>query len=138
MPHISHLKDNTFLARDSHGYPVLVDADANGAPCPTELLVMALGCCCSTDLVNGLTEAGATLYACELTTHETLRDASPRIYTAIELDFSIHATGVEAATVERILQDALSKYCHVCLMLGGSIQLSTRFTLESSPVGSGA
>ena len=69
MPHISHLKDNTFLARDSHGYPVLVDADANGAPCPTELLVMALGCCCSTDLVNGLTEAGATLYACELTTH---------------------------------------------------------------------
>lgn len=131
MATITHLKNNTFLARDSHGYPVLVDADAHGAPCPTELLVMALGCCCSTDLVNGLQEAGATLHACELSTQETLREASPRIYTAIELVFDIHAEGVEAATVERILADALDKYCHVCLMLGGSIQLSTRFTLRA-------
>lgn len=130
MPQITHLKDNTFLARDSHGYPVLVDADANGAPCPTELLVMALGCCCSTDLVNGLKEAGAVLHSCELATHETLREESPRIYTAIELDFSIRADGVEAATVERILADALGKYCHVCLMLGSAMQLSTRFTLN--------
>lgn len=132
MAQISHLQDFTFLARDSHGYPVLVDADANGAPCPTELLVMALGCCCSTDLVNGLNEAGATVHACELETHETLRDESPRIYTAIELDFSIQADGVEPVQIERILADALNKYCHVCLMLGGSIRLSTRFTLNGA------
>lgn len=130
MATVTHLKNNTFLARDSHGFPVLVDADANGAPCPTELLVMALGCCCSTDLVNGLAAAGATLHACELTTSETLREVSPRIYTAIELAFDIRADGVDASTVERILADALDKYCHVCLMLGNSIKLSTRFTLR--------
>jgi putative redox protein len=130
MATVTHLKNNTFLARDSHGFPVLVDADANGAPCPTELLVMALGCCCSTDLVNGIVAAGAALHGCELTTHETLRDASPRIYTAIELEFDIRADGVDEATVERILADALDKYCHVCLMLGGSIKLSTSFTLR--------
>jgi putative redox protein len=130
MAQVSHLKDNTFLARDSHGFPVLVDADAQGAPCPTELLVMALGCCCSTDLVNGLADAGATLHACELETHETLREASPRIYTAIELAFTIRADGIDAASVQRILDEALGKYCHVCLMLGSSMKLTTRFTLN--------
>lgn len=130
MPHLSHIKDNTFLARDSHGHALLIDADAHGAPCPTELLVMALGGCCSTDLVNGLAEAGATLHSCELETRETRREASPRIYTAIELAFAIRADGVDRETVERILADALQKYCHVCLMLGASIHITTSFTLD--------
>ncbi|WP_215778878.1 OsmC family protein [Paludibacterium sp. B53371] len=131
MASVTHLQDNTFLARDRHGHAVLIDADAHGAPCPTELLVMALGACCSTDLVNGLSEAGGQVESCQLTTHETLREAEPRIYTDIELVFDIRAQGVDEALVSQVLAAALQRQCHVCLMLGGSIRLSTRFTLNA-------
>lgn len=131
MPSLTYLCDNTFLARDQHGHAVLIDADSHGAPCPTELLVMALGACCSTDLVNGLQAAGARLHACELQTHETRRTQSPRLYTEIELAFTLRADGVDEATVADILAQALQRQCHVCLMLGASIRLRTRFTLHA-------
>lgn len=121
---LTHLNDFTFTANDDQAHKVIIDGTSQSAPCPTDLLLMALASCCSTDVVALIKEQNGILEKLTLDTEETLRETEPRIFTAIKLNFQIQAKNIGESQIHQIIQMALSKHCHVCIMLGSSIDLS--------------
>jgi putative redox protein len=106
------------------GFEVFIDAENKSAPCPTEILLSALGSCSATDVAlyfkdNDIKLKGLTN---DLTYERT--DSEPRLYQSVNLHFSIKAEGVTEAQVKIAIEDAINKYCHVCLMLQPSILIT--------------
>ncbi len=121
---VSWLKDCQFKITTSNGFEIHADADNKAAPCPTEILLSALGSCSATDVVMGLQESGVEieLFNSELT--YTLTQSSPELYKSVNLHFTVKAKKVSEQQIASAATDAINKYCHVCLMLQPKINIT--------------
>lgn len=117
-------QDCQFNVETSGGFSLNIDADNQSAPCPTEVLLSALGTCSATDVVMGLQEQGVVLKSfCNQVTY-TLTESSPRLYETVNLHFVVDGDNVSESQISEIASDAINKYCHVCLMLQPKIAIS--------------
>ncbi len=129
---VSWLKDCEFKITTSDGFELLADADSKVAPCPTEILLSALGSCSATDVVMGLEEKGIKIESLTNTLTFTLTDSSPdsapQLYKTVNLHFTVKANNVTEQQIASAAENAINKYCHVCLMLQPTIDIT--FTVE--------
>ncbi|WP_339671269.1 OsmC family protein [Dasania marina] len=121
---VSWQKDCQFTVTTEKGFTLAVDADAETAPCPTELLLSALGSCSATDVVMGLQEQGVEVQALTNTVTYTLTEQEPCLYKTANLHFTVTANNVSEAQLKTAAENAITKYCHVCLMLKPAIDVS--------------
>lgn len=126
---VSWQQDLTFLATSGNGHQFTIDADSNTAPCPTEVLLSALGSCSATDVLLGLQEEGAKISALSNEISYELTDEEPRLYKSANLHFTLKGEGIDGHRVKKAADNALNKYCHVCLMLQPKIALSYSFKI---------
>lgn len=117
-------QDLEFVATTEQGHSLYLDSNSSKAQCPTEALLSALGSCSATDVVVGLQEAEAGLQSVSNEITYTYTDSEPQLYKTVNLHFSVTANTVTKAQVEDIVEQAISKYCHVCLMLQPSMDIS--------------
>ncbi|KLV05169.1 OsmC family protein [Photobacterium aquae] len=117
-----------FKATTKDGFSVDIDADNRVAPCPTEALLYALGACSATDVVLLLQEKGAELQSLENNVTHTLTEGEPRLYQSANLHFVVKGKGFTESDVLAAAEEAISKHCHVCLML--QPQIDIRCTVE--------
>lgn len=117
-------KESQFKVISSGGASFLVDAQNRQAPCPTEVLLGALGSCCATDVVMHFMERGVALHNLSNRVTYTLTEEEPRLYKSAHLHFSVAAEAVTVSEIEAAAGEALEKYCHVCLMLQPKIQIT--------------
>lgn len=96
----------------------------SSAPSPMEMVLMAAGGCSSVDVVNGLKQAQQAVTGCRVSLITERRETAPRLFTHINLHFTIEGNKVSSEIVEQVVADSLNKYCSVCLMLGESIELT--------------
>ena len=129
---ITWQQDLQFQATNEQGHSINIDADSQIAPCPTEVLLSALGSCSATDVIMGLQEAGAKISSFINTLTYELTDDDPRLYKSVNLNFSVNGEGVTEKSVETAAENAINKYCHVCLMLQPQIDISYTYQIESS------
>ncbi|MFP8967414.1 OsmC family protein [Pokkaliibacter sp. CJK22405] len=108
-----------------------IDADNISAPCPTEVLLSALGSCSATDVVMQLCDAGAMLASLTNRVTFTRTDTPPCLYKTITLNFVISGENISTEQVDQAIRNALDKYCHVCLMLHPSIEVDYTFSLNA-------
>jgi putative redox protein len=54
-------------------------------------------------------------------------DADPRVFTRINMHFTVTGKAVPAAAVERAIAMSHDKYCSASIMLGKTAQISTSF-----------
>ena len=123
-------EDCRFKVVTEEQHEFFVDADNALAPCPTEVLLAALGSCSATDVVLGLKEQGVDLKNLSNDLSYTLTEQSPQLYESVNLHFTIEATEVTEHQVDTAISEADSKYCHVCLMLQPTNRISHTFDLE--------
>lgn len=121
---VSWLDNCQFNVVTEDKFEFTIDADGKQAPCPTEILLSALGSCSATDVVMGLQEQGVVLKHLENKLTYTLTEDSPRLYKTVNLHFIVEADNVSAAQVSAAAKGALEKYCHVCLMLQPKINVT--------------
>ncbi|MGF1703615.1 OsmC family protein [Photobacterium makurazakiensis] len=121
---VSWVEDCQFNVVTEDKFEFTVDADGKQAPCPTEILLSALGSCSATDVVMGLQEQGGVLKHLENKLTYTLTASSPRLYKSVNLHFIVEADNVTEAQVSAAAKNALEKYCHVCLMLQPKITVT--------------
>ncbi|MGF1682169.1 OsmC family protein [Photobacterium minamisatsumaniensis] len=121
---VSWVEDCQFNVVTEDKFEFTVDADGKKAPCPTEILLSALGSCSATDVVMGLQEQGVVLKHLENKLTYTLTESSPRLYESVNLHFIVEAENVTEAQVSAAAKNALEKYCHVCLMLQPKITVT--------------
>ena len=121
---VNWLENGHFNVVTEDKFEFTVDADGKQAPCPTEVLLSALGSCSATDVLMGLQEQGVDLKHLENKVTYTLTEDSPRLYETVNLHFIVEADNVSTAQVSAAAKGALEKYCHVCLMLQPKITVT--------------
>ena len=109
--------DLHFKVATKEGFEFSVDANNKQAACPTQILLAALASCCATDVVMGLLDAAVELKKLNNYVTYELTDSEPRLYKSVNLHFVIEADNIFESQAETIIEDAINKYCNVCLML---------------------
>ncbi|MFM2591321.1 OsmC family protein [Vibrio sp. TBV020] len=116
--------DCRFKVTTQDGFTFEVDATSNQAPCPTEILLSALGSCCATDVVLLLQERGFVIKSLENRISFTLTESEPRLYKSANLHFVVSGIDFIESDIVQAAEDAVEKHCHVCLMLAPAIKIT--------------
>jgi putative redox protein len=128
---VTWLQDCQFEITTEKGFKFRADADNEHAPCPTEILLSALGSCSATDVVLELQKQGVEVIQLTNKLTYTLTQQSPRLYDTANLHFIAKAAAVTEQQVLAAAADAIEKYCHVCLMLQPKIAISCSAEVHS-------
>ncbi|MDY0250966.1 MAG: OsmC family protein [Pseudomonas sp.] len=99
------------------GFEISIDSESKSAPCPTEILLSALGSCSATDVALYFKDNGIELKGLTNSLTYELTESEPELYKSVNLHFSIESEKAIEIQVKAAIEDAINKYCHVCLML---------------------
>jgi putative redox protein len=126
-----------FLAETGSGHTLMMDGapDAvkpelggqNLAPRPLELLLAGAGGCTAYDVVLILRRGRHAVAGCTVKLAAERADADPKVFTSINMHFTVTGKAVPAAAVERAIAMSHDKYCSASIMLGKTAQISTSF-----------
>ncbi len=125
-------RDCRFHVVTEAGFEVFIDADSESAPCPTEILLSALGSCSATDVALYFKDNGIELKSLNNRLTYQLTKTEPKLYKSVNLHFSIEAKGVSETQLNKAIEEAINKYCHVCLMLQPAMCISHSIEIINS------
>lgn len=130
---IKWLEKERFIGTSISGHTVPFDSDreANTAPGPMEMLLLALGACSATDVVTILRKKRQPLEALEITVSGERKADPPRVWTKIEVVYRLRGK-LEEKAVRDAVQLSETKYCSVAAMLSKTAKISTRIEIEQT------
>ena len=128
-----------FVAETGSGHVVSMDGapDAvkpenggqNLAPRPMELLLAGMGGCTAYDVVLILKRGRHAVQGCSVKIAADRAEVDPKVFTVINMHFTVQGKGIPAVAVERAIAMSHEKYCSASIMLGKTAQISTSFEL---------
>ena len=128
-----------FVAETGSGHTLVMDgaADAakpengglNLAPRPLELLLAGTGGCTAYDVVLILKRGRHDVRGCSVRLSAERAETDPKVFTRINMHFTVSGRGIPAAAVERAVALSHEKYCSASVMLGKTAEISTSFEL---------
>ena len=126
-----------FVAETGSGHTVMMDGapDAakpengglNLAPRPLEMLLAGTGGCTAYDVVLILKRGRHAVQGCTVKLSAERAEADPKVFTSINMHFTVTGKAVPAAAVERAIAMSHDKYCSASVMLGKTAQITTSF-----------
>jgi putative redox protein len=127
-----------FLAIGPSGHAVPLDSDrkSNSAPGAMELLLLALGSCTATDVVEILRKKRQKLESLEVEVSGERAAEPPTVWTKLELVYRLRGVLDEKA-VRDAIQLSEDKYCSVAAMLRKTATITFRHEIHP-PEKSGA
>jgi len=126
-----------FLARSETGHQLLLDGPEeaggqNKGPRPMELVLMGLGGCASYDVVSILKKARQKVLDCKVELSADRAEATPAVFTKIQLHFVIQGEGISEQHVARAVQLSAEKYCSASKMLeAGGVEITHSFEIQA-------
>ncbi|MDR3368278.1 OsmC family protein [Rhodoferax sp.] len=129
-----------FVAETGSGHTLMMDGapDAakpenggqNLAPRPLEMLLAGTGGCTAYDVVLILKRGRHEVRGCSVKLTAERADTEPKVFTAINMHFTVTGKGVPAAAVERAISMSHEKYCSASVMLGKTASITTSFEVQ--------
>ena len=126
-----------FVAETGSGHTLMMDGapDAakpenggqNLAARPMELLLAGTGGCTAYDVVLILKRGRHEVHGCSVKLSAERAETEPKVFTRINMHFTVTGKGLPAAAVERAIALSHEKYCSASVMLGKTAQISTSF-----------
>lgn len=126
-----------FVAETGSGHTLMMDGapDAlkpenggqNLAPRPLELLLAGTGGCTAYDVVLILKRGRHDVRGCTVKLQAERAQTDPKVFTSINMHFSVTGKAVPAAAVERAIAMSHDKYCSASVMLGKTAEITTSF-----------
>ena len=126
-----------FVAETGSGLTLVMDGapDAakpenggqNLAPRPMETLLAGTGGCTAYDVVLILKRGRHDVRGCTVRLNAERADTDPKVFTKINMHFTVTGKGVPVAAVERAISMSHDKYCSASVMLGKTAEISTSF-----------
>jgi putative redox protein len=126
-----------FVAETGSGHTLVMDGapDAakpenggqNLAPRPMETLLAGAGGCTAYDVVLILKRGRHDVRGCTVKLEAARADTDPKVFTKINMHFTVTGKGVPAAAVERAIAMSHDKYCSASVMLGKTADITTSF-----------
>jgi putative redox protein len=128
-----------FLAETGSGHVIAMDGapDAvkpenggqNLAPRPMETLLAGTGGCTAYDVVLILKRGRHDVRGCSVKLTSERAEVDPKVFTKINMHFTVTAKGVPAIAVERAIAMSHDKYCSASIMLGKTAEITTSFDI---------
>jgi putative redox protein len=128
-----------FVAETGSGHTVMMDGapDAakpenggqNLAPRPLELLLAGTGGCTAYDVVLILKRGRHTVQGCTVKLTAERAEVDPKVFTQINMHFTVTGKALPAAAVERAIAMSHEKYCSASFMLAKTADITTSFEL---------
>jgi len=128
-----------FVAETGSGHTLVMDGapDAakpenggqNLAPRPMETLLAGAGGCTAYDVVLILKRGRHDVRGCSVRLQAERAEVDPKVFTRINMHFTVTGKGIPAAVVERAIALSHDKYCSATIMLGKTATITTSFDL---------
>ena len=126
-----------FVAETGSGHVIAMDgapdpdkpdqSGQNMAARPMELLLAGAGGCTAYDVVLMLKRGRHSVVGCSVTLSAERADTDPKVFTRINMHFTVRGTGIAANVVERAIKLSHDKYCSASIMLGKTADITTSF-----------
>ena len=100
---------------------------ANLAARPMELLLAGTGGCTAYDVVLILKRGRHDVRGCSVQLTSQRAEVDPKVFTQINMHFTVTGKGIPAAAVERAIAMSHEKYCSASIMLGKTAEITTSF-----------
>jgi putative redox protein len=133
---VVHAQDGGFVGRADSGHEARMDwsiesGGTGGAGSPMEMVLMALGACSGIDVLTILRKSRTPPEALRIELSADRREAHPRIFTKIHLEYIVRGAGIKPAALERAIRLSEETYCSVAGMLRGSVEITSGYRIES-------
>ena len=126
-----------FVAETGSGHTLVMDGapDAakpenggqNLAPRPMETVLAGTGGCTAYDVVLILKRGRHDVRGCSVKLSADRAETEPKVFTTINMHFTVTGKALPAAAVERAIALSHEKYCSASVMLGKTAQITTSF-----------
>ncbi|MEZ5704360.1 MAG: OsmC family protein [Burkholderiaceae bacterium] len=126
-----------FVAETGSGHVVAMDGapdenkpengGANLAARPMELLLAGTGGCSAYDVVLILKRGRHQVTGCSVKLVSERAQSDPKVFTKVNMHFTVTGRGVPASAVERAIAMSHEKYCSASVMLGKTAEITTSF-----------
>lgn len=118
----------SFLARTGSGHLVTMDGAAAGggnnlAPRPMEMVLVGTAGCTAYDVVLILRRGRHSIEGCEVAVSAERADDDPKVFTRIELKFTVRGRNLSRDAVARAVQLSHDKYCSATAMLAKTAEI---------------
>ncbi len=119
-----------FVAETGSGHLLTMDGAPDGggrnlAPRPMETLLAGAGGCSAYDVVLILKRGRQEVTGCEVKLLAERADSDPKVFTRINLHFTVRGRNLSEAAVARAIALSHEKYCSATIMLAKSAVITT-------------
>ncbi len=119
-----------FVAETGSGHLITMDGAADGggrnlAPRPMETLLAGAGACTAYDVVLILKRGRHAVTGCELKVQADRAETDPKVFTRINLHFTVRGRNLVDNVVARAIALSHEKYCSATIMLGKTAAITT-------------
>ena len=121
-----------FVAETGSGHLLTMDGAPDGggrnlAPRPMETLLAGAGACSAYDVVLILKRGRHEVTGCELKVQADRAETDPKVFTRINLHFTVRGRNLAEAVVARAIALSHEKYCSATIMLAKTAEIGTSF-----------
>ena len=126
-----------FVAETGSGHVVAMDGapdtvkpengGQNLAPRPMELVLAGTGGCTAYDVVLILKRGRHDVRGCTVKLTSERADVDPKVFTRINMHFTVTGKAIPAVAVERAIAMSHDKYCSASIMLAKTAEITTSF-----------
>ena len=126
-----------FIAETGSGHTLVMDGapdDAkpengglNLAPRPLETVLAGTGGCTAYDVVLILKRGRHAVTGCTVKLTAERADTDPKVFTRINMHFTVSGKAIAATAVERAIAMSHEKYCSASIMLATTAEMTTSF-----------
>ena len=119
-----------FVAETGSGHLITMDGAADGggrnlAPRPMETLLAGAGACTAYDVVLILKRGRHAVSGCEVKVQADRAETDPKVFTRINLHFTVRGRNLADAVVARAIALSHEKYCSATIMLAKTAVITT-------------
>jgi len=126
-----------FMAETGTGHILNMDGapEAGGrnlAPRPMDLMLAGAGGCTAFDVVLILQRSRQNISACEVSLQAERAETDPKVFTKINLHFTVKGKDLDPSKVERAINLSHDKYCSATAMLANTAEITHTFEVVQS------
>jgi len=119
-----------FVAETGSGHMLTMDGAPDGggrnlAPRPMETLLAGAGACTAYDVVLILKRGRQDVTGCEVKVQAERAQTDPKVFTRINLHFTVRGRQLTEASVARAISLSHDKYCSATIMLAKTAEITT-------------
>ena len=125
-----------FSAETGSGHQVTMDGPPeaggkNSAPRPMELILAGTGGCSAFDVVLILQRSRQEISACDVQLTAERAETEPKVFTKINLHFTVKGKNLDSAKVDRAVKLSHEKYCSATTMLAKTAEITYSIEIQN-------